>query len=186
MTPPVPPSLRNLFLCPTRKAFTSVNANRKAAATQLIAALLIYALSLQLVPRIAIAARNTTAKTTPSEIQFMPNGATINGGFSREVNGAPEGVAPSPATITDAVVSRHKPALNSGRIEGSLRVLLGESFTIGGATQITADVYLPGTPTIQLNGGAQYAGTVSDGGTTTPANYTVSLSGMLICGDTSM
>jgi hypothetical protein len=82
-----------------------------------------------------------------------------------------------PATITDAVVSKHKPTLNDGRIEGSLRVLLGESFTISGTNQITSDLYLPGTPAIQLSGAARYAGTVSDGGATSPSNYTVSLNG---------
>ena len=84
---------------------------------------------------------------------------------------------PLPATITDAVVSSYKPILNSGRIDGTLRVLLGESFTINGTNQITSDLYLPGTPAIQLSGAARYAGTVSDGGVASPANYNVSLSG---------
>ena len=49
-------------------------------------------------------------------------------------------------TITDAVVSRHKPTLNSGRIEGSLRVLLGESFSITNAISITSDVFCQAIP----------------------------------------
>ncbi len=109
-----------------------------------------------------------------------PNAATgevTNEGASvNAFNEMPSGGDTLPATITDAVVSKHKPTLNSGRIEGSLRVLLGESFTINGTTQITSDLYLPGTPAIQLSGAAQYAGTVSDGGVSSPSNYTVNLS----------
>ena len=86
---------------------------------------------------------------------------------------------PLPTTITDTVVTRHAPTFNSGQIEGSLRVLLGESFGINGNTQITSDLYLPGTPTIQLSGGAQHGGTLDDGGSSTPTNYTLSLSGSI-------
>ena len=37
--------------------------------------------------------------------------------------------------------------------------------------------FLPGTPTITLNGGSQYAGAINDEGATTPTNYTVTLNG---------
>ncbi|MBC8029832.1 MAG: Ig-like domain-containing protein [Pyrinomonadaceae bacterium] len=83
---------------------------------------------------------------------------------------------PSPvAAITDAVVTRHKPTLTSGRIEGSVRVLLGESFAIPTSAQLLADLYLPGTPVVQLNSGAQHGGLVNDGGAATPTGYTVTL-----------
>ena len=73
--------------------------------------------------------------------------------------------SPSPSpTITDAVVSRHKPVLGSGRIEGSLRVLEGESFSVNNSTQLLGDLYVPGSPAIQLGTGSQHGGMVNDGG----------------------
>src|SRR4030095_12277798 len=92
---------------------------------------------------------------------------------------APSWLTPdvSPTGIADTVVTRHKPTLNSGRIEGSLRVFMGESFTINGSSQITSDLFLPGTPSIQLNGGSQHGGIVEDGGSTTPTNHTLTPNG---------
>lgn len=95
----------------------------------------------------------------------------------------PPRVMPPPVTtekISDAIVSRHKPTLIHGQIDGSLRVLLGESFTINNATAITSDVYLPGTPSIQLNSGAQHGGVINDGGPTAPSNYTVTLANNVV------
>src|SRR4030095_1488274 len=178
MSMPSPLSLLEFSLRLTKRARSFwVGTNRNAISAQLTAALLIYALSLQLVPRITIAARTPTAKTTASKNQVAENDSINGGVVSHQVGQLSGGGDPLPATITDAVVSRHKPNLNSGLIKGSLRVLKGESFGINGTTQITSDLYLPGTPTIQLSGNARYAGTVSDGGATTPTNYAVSLGG---------
>ena len=84
---------------------------------RLISLILVYALLLQC---IATFSRVTYAFSLP---RVMPPPVTAE-------------------TISDAVVSRHKPTLNHGRIEGSMRVLLGESFTITNAVAITSDVYL--------------------------------------------
>jgi len=182
MTLPAPVSLPGFSIRLTKR-FAAVGNNRKAIASQLLAVSLIGVLCLQcvLLPRVAIARLSPNAKTTAAGKQIAENEATSeatnNGASSNEGNETPAVADPLPATITDAVVSRHKPTLNGGHIEGTLRVLLGESFTIGGTSQITSDLYLPGTPTIQLSGAARYAGTISDGGVTSPANYTVSLSG---------
>ena len=145
MTLPVPQSLLEFSLRLAKKAkLPLVGINHKAVTSQLIAVLLIYALSWQLVPRVAVAARTTIAKIATAPKQVAENKATISGGFSQAAAiGISAAGDPRLATITDAVVSRHKPILNSGRIEGSLRVLLGESFTISGASQITSDLYLP-------------------------------------------
>jgi hypothetical protein len=91
----------------------------------------------------------------------------------------PPALDPQTDTQTDAVISRFHPNISSGRIEGSLRVLRGESFAIGGSPQIWGDLFLPGTPAIQLNGGAQHGGVVSDGGATLP-NYSLALSGGIV------
>jgi glutamate/tyrosine decarboxylase-like PLP-dependent enzyme len=69
---------------------------------------------------------------------------------SGDISSAPNTLLPEPPfsvnnSVTDAVISRHKPTLNSGRIDGTLRVLLPESFTINGSTQITSDLFLPVT-----------------------------------------
>ncbi len=191
MSFPAPLSLSGFSLRLTKRTRRAAVAfNRKALASQLLAVSLIYALCLQcvLLPRVAIARLSANAKISAPHKQIAdhaainpgPNEATSEvtneGALVETFNEIPGGDT-LPATITDAVVSKHKPTLNSGRIEGSLRVLLGESFTINGATQITSDLYLPGTPAIQLSGAAQYAGTVSDGGVSSPSNYTVNLSG---------
>ncbi len=89
---------------------------------------------------------------------------------------APATVTTQTDTLTDAVISRRRPTISSGRIEGSLRVLHGESFAIGGSPQIWGDIFLPGTPAIQLNGAAQHGGVVSSGGAALP-NYSLTLSG---------
>ncbi|HZN00938.1 MAG TPA: hypothetical protein VFB70_16150, partial [Pyrinomonadaceae bacterium] len=138
---------------------------------QLISLLLIYALLLQCIPAFGrVAHARTTIPTNWNEVKSEPalhnELATLT----------PPPVAPLAETITDAVISRHKPTLTSGRIEGSLRVLLGESFTISNATPITSDVFLPGDPSVQLNTGAQHGGLSNDGGDASPVNYTLTLS----------
>jgi RHS repeat-associated protein len=79
--------------------------------------------------------------------------------------------------ITDAAVSRHRPSLNGGSIEGSLRVFSGESFTFNTPFQITGDVYTVGNPQITVNSGASYGGKVDDAGSATPSGYPVTLNG---------
>jgi hypothetical protein len=193
---PAPQSVLQFSLRLTKRTdFAAVAGNGKAITSQLLAVSLIYALCLQcvLLPQVAIAALSSNVRITAADKQIAENEATKevtsevisearsdvinNGALVNAFSQMPAGDDTVLATITDAVVSKHKPTLNSGRIEGTLRVLLGESFTINGNNQITSDLYLPGTPAIQLNGAARCAGTVSDGGVTTPANYTVSLSG---------
>ena len=88
---------------------------------------------------------------------------------------SPPPVEPPPDTPTDAVISRQHPNLISGRVEGTVRVLSGQSFSISSNSELTSDLYLVGTPAIQLNNNAQHGGIVDAGGSATPANYTVTL-----------
>jgi hypothetical protein len=88
--------------------------------------------------------------------------------------------APPVPPITDAAVSRHHPALNAGRIEGSLRVFSGETYAINTPFQLTGDLYALGTPQIVLNSGASYGGTINDGGSAAPSNYSITLNGNLV------
>src|SRR5689334_6708531 len=139
---------------------------------QLIALLLAYAILLQLIPQ---GSRVTQARTDEllRALKIEPPSP------ASAINPQPASMlfppAPAAETITDAVISRHKPSLDNGRIEGSLRVLSGESFTILNAASITSDVYLPGAPSVQVNNGAEHGGIVEDGGAGTPTNYTLTL-----------
>jgi len=90
----------------------------------------------------------------------------------------PEGAS----QITDAAVSINRPTLNSGRVEGSLRVFSGENFTINGGIQITSDLLLVGTPKINVNGSASHGGIVDGSGSLHPSNYRVTLNGGVTIG----
>lgn len=71
---------------------------------------------------------------------------------------------------------RHAPTLN-GTVEGSVQQILGESVTLNGSATITEDLLVPGMPTLKLNGGAHYSGTLTGSGLALPAGYTVTLNG---------
>ncbi len=75
----------------------------------------------------------------------------------------------------DTVVVRHSPGLNSGRIEGSVRVLLGESLNLNSGLVVTSDLIVPGTPNLNINGSATYNGTVVGSGSTSPSGYSINV-----------
>jgi hypothetical protein len=162
--------------------------NCKPISYRLVSLLLTYALLLQLAPQATSVSAPRLLKSSPRITSTEKRHREFNwtsieagaGVWSKPISAPSASTDVSPSTITDAVVLRHKPTLNSGRIEGTLRLLQGESFTINGSTQLTSDLYLPGTPSIQLSKGAQHGGTVSEGGAANPANYTVSLTGGVI------
>ena len=101
---------------------------------------------------------------------FLPmrTGAAVNSA-SQTVNNNP------------AVITRHRPTLNSGVLEGSLRLLTGESFNINGGITMS-ELFVPGTPSFTFNGGSQHGGIVSDGGAITPTGYSVTMNGGTISG----
>jgi hypothetical protein len=77
-----------------------------------------------------------------------------------------------------AVTVRHAPNLNgNGRIEGSVRQLLGENVTLNGGFTLTGDLLVPGTPTLRVNGKPAFAGTIPGAGNAAPAGYQVTLNG---------
>ena len=142
-----------------------------------IALLLVYALLLQCIPAFS---RVTYANYWPgstlrgSTLDRAPYKSALDNELSSVLIPEPP-LTETAETITDAVISRHKPTLTNGLIEGSLRVLLGESFTITNAVSITSDVYLPGAPSVQVNSGAQHGGVVNEGGSSIPNGHTLTL-----------
>jgi hypothetical protein len=76
-----------------------------------------------------------------------------------------------------AVTVRHAPSLNGGMIQGSLQQLNGEAATANGGFVMTGDWWLPGTPTLLLNGKPTYAGTIVGSGSTSPSGYQIILNG---------
>jgi len=102
--------------------------------------------------------------------------------FDAPVAGSPSIVASSYAqagvvNLPVVAVSKQVPSLNGGRIEGTLRVFEGASWTITSGLELTSDLFVPGTPAIHLNGNARYGGTVDGGGAATPSGYTITLNG---------
>ncbi len=82
--------------------------------------------------------------------------------------------------VIQAVITRHRPTLNSGIVEGSLRLLTGESFNINSGVTMS-ELLVPGTPAFTFNGGTHGA-IVSDGGAATPTGYPITMNGGTISG----
>ncbi|HEX8150503.1 MAG TPA: PKD domain-containing protein [Pyrinomonadaceae bacterium] len=99
----------------------------------------------------------------------------------KQIAFAPAGVAPVPGVrqvYEKIAVVRHAPALDSGRVEGSLWQLLGEPVTLDGTDAITSDLLVPGTPDVTVGGGrTSYGGTVAGTESATPAGYAVTITG---------
>jgi hypothetical protein len=76
--------------------------------------------------------------------------------------------------IGAGAVVRHAPQIN-GRVEGSVRQLTGESITLNSGAAITGDLLVPGTPQLQINGSANFGGTVQGAGSAQPSGHRVTL-----------
>ncbi|MBI4850186.1 MAG: hypothetical protein HY819_00010 [Acidobacteria bacterium] len=89
------------------------------------------------------------------------------------------GIAKSTATILqqpgDTVVTQHFPGLNQGRVDGSIRVLLGEAGNILSGTIVSGSLFVPGTPTININSSSSYNGTVVGTGNSSPTGYSINI-----------
>ncbi|MEO6994211.1 MAG: tandem-95 repeat protein, partial [Lacunisphaera sp.] len=80
---------------------------------------------------------------------------------------------PAPLSAQIAQV-QHAPSIN-GKVDGSLQQMSAEGVTFNGGANVTGDLSVPGTPTIQLNGTPAYSGTLQGSGTSSPSNYTIML-----------
>ncbi len=85
------------------------------------------------------------------------------------------------ALTVEAAMVRHAPSLN-GRVEGSVRQLLGESVTLNSGAVVTSNLLVPGTPSVQINGSVTFGGTVQGGGSAQPSGYQVTLNGPVTLG----
>jgi RHS repeat-associated protein len=81
---------------------------------------------------------------------------------------------PQATPTPEAATVRHAPIINA-RVEGSVRQLTGESFTLNSGGVVTGDLFVPGTPTVRLNGSPNYGGTIDGAGSTQPTGYFVTL-----------
>ncbi len=88
------------------------------------------------------------------------------------------GTASSTLTIDIGIAAfvRHGLTVN-GELDGSAEVMLGENDTLNGGAMISGDLLVPGTPAVVLNGHPTYGSTVDQGGSASPANYSVTLNG---------
>lgn len=71
---------------------------------------------------------------------------------------------------------RHGPAINA-KVEGSVQVMTAEDVTLNGGAQITGSLFLPGTPSVRLNGNPVYGGTLDGTGSAAPTNHRITLNG---------
>ncbi len=55
--------------------------------------------------------------------------------------------------------------------------MTAENVTFNSNAFITGDLLVPGTPSVRLNGNAQYGGAIAGTGSATPTNYQVTLNG---------
>jgi hypothetical protein len=103
-----------------------------------------------------------------------PGGLSATGTFVWTVKHVDN--TPSPA---GAAKVRHAPSLSGGSIVmGSLQMMSAENVVFNGGATITGNLFVPGLPTVQLNGTpASFGGTEDASGASTPAGYVVTLNG---------
>ncbi|HWA85603.1 MAG TPA: Ig-like domain-containing protein, partial [Opitutus sp.] len=80
------------------------------------------------------------------------------------------------AQTAPVALVRHAPVIN-GDIEGSIQQMLPESVTLNGAAIVAGDLFMPGSPSVRLNGKPAFGGTLPGTGATSPTNFTVTLNG---------
>jgi RHS repeat-associated protein len=98
----------------------------------------------------------------------------------RQITFSPSGISPiSPVRQVHEQIAivRHAPIIDSGRIEGALWQLTGESLTLDGTDVITSDLLVPGSPTVSVSGSANFEGTIEGQENTQPSDHTISITG---------
>ncbi|MBI4852374.1 MAG: hypothetical protein HY819_11310 [Acidobacteria bacterium] len=100
-----------------------------------------------------------------------------NKNLNKSVSKSNTSVSPSLQFPSDVLITRHSPNLNGNRVEGAIRVLEGESFSINSNTVVTGNIYVAGTPNININAGGNstYRGTIAGTGSSNPTGYSINL-----------
>ncbi|HEY0140201.1 MAG TPA: RHS repeat-associated core domain-containing protein [Thermoanaerobaculia bacterium] len=88
------------------------------------------------------------------------------------------GVIPAVKQVYGKIaVVRHAPLLDSGRIEGTLWQLTGETTSFDGTDTITSDLLVPGIPQVTAAASASYGGTIEGTESAEPTGYRVTIAG---------
>ena len=78
--------------------------------------------------------------------------------------------------INTTAFVRHASILDGG-VDGSVQVTTGENITLNGASWISGDLLVPGTPSVRFNGLPMLASVMDSTGDAAPSNYVVTLNG---------
>jgi RHS repeat-associated protein len=176
-----------------------LNAARTSVVHRAVAALLVYTILFQPVFAAAATLSTRTSHTHAAALStawksYLPAFSTLASGTKDALGyvgsffGSTDAASPKTAepaaipaptpdnSITDAAISRDVPEVNSGHVQGSMRVFAGKSFSLNYGTTITGDLYVVGTPTlISTHHNSTYGGTVADGGAASPSGYKITL-----------
>ena len=127
--------------------------------------------------------RHVTVSTLPAGLTVLvtydgsatPPTAPGSFGVSAVVSDADfVGTATGMLVVTTTALSRHAPTLR-GTLDGSLQMLLPEFASLGDGMQVSGDVLVPGTPTVDVKGHPAFDGTIDGVGGVSPSNYTVTV-----------
>lgn len=110
-------------------------------------------------------------------MSFAISGNVVEGKVSQNLSNIGKRLRSSPLLqlAGDTVVTRHFPGLNGGHVDGSVRVLLGESGNILTGTFLTGNLFVPGTPNINASTSSFYNGTLVGLGNSSPSGYTINI-----------
>ncbi len=128
-----------------------------------------------------------TATTTPANLSYSvtyngsPTAPTYPGTYAvvaTITDPTHTGTASGSLVISTTALVNQAPTLSgNAAFTGSIQMLLPQNVTMSGNAFISDDLLVPGTPALQTSGNARVASTIDAGGTATPANYQVALSG---------
>ncbi|HEY0946325.1 MAG TPA: MBG domain-containing protein, partial [Opitutaceae bacterium] len=129
--------------------------------------------------------REVTATTTPADLvvklsydgaeaaPIYPGGHTVVATIEDPNYG---GTASGTLQITITALVRHGPTFD-GMVDGSVQVLAAENVILNGASTLSGDLLMPGTPTLRLNGSPTVGGVKDGPGNATPTTHTVTING---------
>lgn len=143
------------------KAFNPTHSSLRRTVTQLMLVMMLWQALVE--PAVIFASSGNGKDETKTTKEATKNTSVIT---------SPKPLVQGPGEV---VITRHAPSINGSRIEGTVRVLLGENINVNSNATVTGDLLVPGSPTIRLNGNVNYNGTVVGTGNPQPDNYAINL-----------